>query len=85
MPYHPKYKKRMPYIRSELNKAYWMNDEQIECFYCNVKLRFKVQATVDHIIPLSKNGKNSSSNCVFACKKCNEQKGNNINNLKIDK
>lgn len=32
--------------------------------------------TIDHVIPKSKYGKTTFSNCVCACKKCNVEKGN---------
>ncbi|MBS4213234.1 HNH endonuclease [Neobacillus rhizophilus] len=32
--------------------------------------------TIDHIIPKSKGGETTLSNCVCACKKCNLKKGN---------
>lgn len=41
------------------------------CLYCgdNIKL------TYDHVIPLSRGGDTSISNCVIACKSCNSSKG----------
>jgi 5-methylcytosine-specific restriction endonuclease McrA len=44
------------------------------CGYCLEKLN-KRTITLDHIIPKSKGGKDSWENCVSACKKCNEHKG----------
>ncbi len=41
------------------------------CKYCGEKGN-----TVDHIIPRSKGGRTTLSNCVCACKKCNIRKGN---------
>ena len=41
------------------------------CEYCN-----GFGNTIDHVIPISKGGKTTYSNCVCACKKCNEEKGN---------
>ena len=32
--------------------------------------------TIDHIVPLSKGGKNSVSNFVLACHRCNVRRGN---------
>lgn len=32
-------------------------------------------ATIDHIIPLSKNGSNAKENLVVACQKCNKFRG----------
>lgn len=49
------------------------------CFYCEKEmLRDKRNdprsVTVDHIVPVSKGGKNSPYNYVLACKSCNEEK-----------
>ncbi|MGG3772955.1 HNH endonuclease [Heyndrickxia faecalis] len=41
------------------------------CFYCG-----ESADTIDHIIPKSKGGLSSFSNCVPACSKCNEVKDN---------
>ena len=46
--------------------------DDFTCFYCNDR---NINATVDHIIPISKNGSDSPSNLVCACKKCNSEKG----------
>lgn len=36
-------------------------------------------ATIDHVIPISRGGnKFDESNCVIACAKCNQRKGNSI-------
>src|SRR3990167_8406153 len=45
------------------------------CFYCNQK-SFKM--TLDHVIPLSKGGRNSPENIVPACHKCNCTKRDKI-------
>jgi 5-methylcytosine-specific restriction endonuclease McrA len=47
---------------------------QHHCSYCGRKLRFK-QATVDHIIPLSRGGKTCYDNLCIACQRCNNLKG----------
>ena len=31
--------------------------------------------TIDHVIPQCKGGKTNSTNCVAACRSCNQQKG----------
>ena len=41
------------------------------CQYCNTKLP-KAQATIDHILPKSRGGKNTWKNTVLSCKSCNE-------------
>ena len=54
------------------------------CAYCGVEMDFEsvdgksgytAQATLDHVIPVSKLGETSWSNCVLACKSCNSAKG----------
>ena len=34
--------------------------------------------TIDHIVPKNKGGRDSWSNLVAACSKCNTRKGNNL-------
>jgi len=45
-----------------------------KCFYCHAKTKL----TLDHVIPLSKNGSNTAENLVFACVHCNLSKGARI-------
>ncbi len=40
------------------------------CVYCNSNEKL----TIDHVVPLSKNGDNSMDNLVLACKSCNSAK-----------
>ena len=44
-----------------------------QCRYCSIVLTIET-ATVDHVIPLSKGGKDSLDNLVLACKPCNNDK-----------
>lgn len=41
------------------------------CYFCG-----NYGDTLEHLLPISKGGKTNLENCVCACKKCNEQKGN---------
>jgi len=50
--------------------------DNFECVYCG-KLLNKHNATVDHIIPSSKGGRNTWKNTVASCHKCNVKKGDN--------
>ena len=43
------------------------------CKYCGLK---NDKMTIDHIIPVSKGGKNEFENCVTSCRQCNNKKGN---------
>lgn len=45
------------------------------CQYCGKKCSNK-ELTIDHVIPLSKQGPETWSNVVAACRHCNQKKGN---------
>lgn len=45
------------------------------CNYCSGNENL----TIDHIIPITKGGKNIESNVQILCAKCNRDKGNKIN------
>jgi len=51
------------------------------CAYCGKEITDEGDLTLDHVVPLSKGGKNSSDNLVIACKACNGEKSN----LDVDK
>jgi 5-methylcytosine-specific restriction endonuclease McrA len=44
-----------------------------ECQYCGDRIERK-EATLDHVIPVSKGGKSVWDNCVTACAPCNSNK-----------
>lgn len=44
------------------------------CAYCGTHFENK-DLTIDHVLPKSKGGKNTWTNCVAACKPCNLRKG----------
>ena len=47
------------------------------CQYCGKYIQKKSRAlTLDHVIPVSRGGKDSFLNCVCSCRECNEFKGN---------
>ena len=47
------------------------------CEYCRSQARFATQSfSIDHIVPHSKGGKNTSDNFAFACQGCNNHKYN---------
>lgn len=45
------------------------------CFFCEKWLTIKT-ATKDHLVPLSKGGKDEDCNIVLSCRWCNRTKGN---------
>jgi 5-methylcytosine-specific restriction endonuclease McrA len=47
------------------------------CNYCRAPLTFE-DATADHVVPLSRGGRNRRSNTVIACRSCNSEKGSEI-------
>jgi hypothetical protein len=47
------------------------------CSYCG-RFTPEAQMTRDHIVPVSKGGKDTWTNCTSACKKCNNAKGNHM-------
>lgn len=52
------------------------------CEYCHASEKWQyVLFTVDHVIPLSKNGKNTIDNLALACFHCNRRKSNNITGI----
>lgn len=49
--------------------------DQYYCCYCSAPVT-KSQATMDHVLPISKGGKTNWENIVTACGSCNSRKGN---------
>lgn len=50
--------------------------DEYRCQYCGTEVNRKT-ATLDHVLPISHNGKTSWENCTTACGLCNSRKGNN--------
>lgn len=69
------------YLRRSRNprfsKANLYLRDQYTCQYCNTTYP-KSQLTTDHVLPVSRGGKTSWTNCVCACNPCNSRKGNRI-------
>ena len=66
-------KKTFKRVACTRKNVIWRDDRQ--CQYCSNHFE-EEQLTIDHVIPRSRGGKNSWSNLVTACKKCNQKKGN---------
>ena len=47
-----------------------------ECIYCGQR-HHEHDLTIDHVNPRSGGGHNNASNCVPACRRCNQSKGSN--------
>ena len=65
------------FFRSEvlLNRLNILKRDNFTCQYCSKKSN---SMTIDHIIPKNKGGKDTWSNLVAACSKCNTKKGDNL-------
>lgn len=59
----------------ELRKTQWWQQKiaNAECYYCHRILTPK-EATMDHIVPISRGGRSTKGNIVVACKQCNTDK-----------
>lgn len=56
------------------NSLLFARDQQI-CLYCGVEHPVR-ELSRDHVIPTSRGGKDIWTNCVTACRRCNNRKGN---------
>ncbi len=63
------FKNKIPYSKYNV----FIRDEYT-CQFCGVKLK-KRECTIDHVVPKVKGGLSSWNNCVCACKRCNNLKG----------
>jgi len=57
--------------KKDLNRQ--LERQNFECFWCHNK---SDDLTLDHVLPLSRGGKHSKGNIVFACRSCNSAKNN---------
>lgn len=56
---------------------YLMNKYEWKCVYCGKKL-VKGNRTLDHIIPISRNGEHTIENLIPCCVSCNSSKNNKL-------
>jgi len=61
----------MNWIRKCKRLAIYMRDHG-RCVYCESQ----AQLSLDHLLPVSKGGKNHARNLVTACRECNTERGN---------
>lgn len=69
-------KRRKRIGNEEITKEEWfevMNKYEWKCLYCGCDLT-KYNRSMDHIIPISKGGRNIKENIAPACKHCNSSK-----------
>ena len=57
------------------NKTLFARDRNL-CVYCGGIFNGKKELTRDHVVPVSKGGKDTWENCATACYTCNNWKGN---------
>ena len=55
--------------------------DNCECQYCGTSLERK-EATLDHVVPVSKGGKSVWENCTTACAPCNARKSDSTKGWK---
>ena len=63
---------RIPFKNIVLTRKNVMKRDGNRCQYCGSSS----DLTIDHVIPKSRNGKDTWDNLVTACNKCNHKKGN---------
>jgi len=55
--------------------------DNCQCQYCGAKIERK-DATLDHVLPVSKGGKSTWENCTTACGPCNANKSDQVKGWK---
>jgi hypothetical protein len=57
------------------NRGTVLARDNFKCQYCDKQMSFR-DATIDHVLPKSRGGRNHWLNCVASCKSCNRRKNN---------
>lgn len=68
-------------FRRQVTNTFLFARDDYRCQYCSrsaADLRHRECLTRDHLIPLSRGGKNTWTNVVTACSTCNTRKGNHL-------
>jgi 5-methylcytosine-specific restriction endonuclease McrA len=68
-------------LKVRLSKYNIFLRDQFTCQYCNVLQPSRAKCTIDHVMPISKGGKNSWENMCTACGPCNVAKGDRLRPL----
>lgn len=65
-------------------RAQLIAEQGMRCAICGLPITREEDCTVDHIVPRSKGGKTTMSNCQLAHKLCNLLKDNQVSEKKLD-
>ncbi|MEE8267285.1 MAG: HNH endonuclease [Gemmatimonadales bacterium] len=68
-------------FRRQVTNTFLFARDDYRCQYCQrtqADLRHRECLTRDHLVPLSRGGKNTWANVVTACSRCNTRKGNRL-------
>ena len=71
----------------ELKKTHWWKNKLNErkCYYCG-KTFNKEELSMDHLVPLARQGRTTKNNVVVACKNCNfEKKHKTLVEIRLNK
>ena len=66
---------KIRFIKSNFSRRAVIKRDQYCCRYCGEKLT-STNLTIDHILPKSRGGVTSYTNCVVCCQLCNGKKSN---------
>ena len=68
---------KIPKVTLKLNRISIYSRDDYTCYICG-KTFGESKLSIDHIVPLSRNGKNSWENMISCCKPCNWMKGDKL-------
>ena len=68
-----KYQVPTKFYKVNFSRTAIVHRDKNHCQYCNKKLSAS-QITIDHVIPKSRGGGNTFTNCVVSCNPCNNKK-----------
>lgn len=71
--YRSRKKENGIFIRTEKDRIRQLARQRYCCFYCNIKMSIIHE---EHVIPISRGGRDSVGNIVYACPACNHSKNN---------
>lgn len=67
----------LPAITKIVTRKNIFNRDKNTCLYCGIKLQTK-NLTLDHVIPVSRGGKDTWENLVTCCRSCNKKKNDRL-------